>query len=98
MTESDDRLEATVGQIAETVLAATDAIEQLADRLDELSSQVQQQGYEIFALSDAMQTLAANQADTLIRLSELTETLQQMNASLKEADDSPSEELRSNRA
>lgn len=98
MTESDDRLEATVGQIAETVLAATDAIEQLADRLDELSSQVQQQGYEIFALSDAMQTLAENQADTLIRLSELTETLQQMNASLKEADDSPSGELRSNRA
>ncbi len=98
MTESDNRLEAAVGEIAETVLAAADAIEQLADRLDELSSQVQQQGYEIFALSDAMQTLAANQADTLIRLSELTETLQQMNASLKETDDSSSGELRSNRA
>lgn len=89
MTESHDRLEATVGQIAETVLASVDAIEQLADRLDELSSQVQQQSYEIFALSDAMQTLTANQADTLTRLSELTETLQQMNASLKETDNSP---------
>lgn len=87
MAESRDRLEAAVGQIAETVLAAADAIEQLADRLDELSIQVQQQGYEIFALSDAMQTLAANQDDTLTQLAELTETLQQMNASLKATDD-----------
>ncbi len=87
MAESHDRLEAAVGQIAETVLAAAEAIEQLADRLDELSSQVQQQGYEIFALSDAMQTLAANQDDTLTRLAELTETLQRMNASLKTTDD-----------
>jgi len=87
VAESRDRLEAAVGQIAETVLAAADAIEQLADRLDELSIQVQQQGYEIFALSDAMQTLAANQDDTLTRLAELTETLQQMNASLKATDD-----------
>lgn len=87
MAESHDRLEAAVGQIAETVLAAADAIEQLADRLDELSTQVQQQGYEIFALSDAMQTLAATQDDTLTRLAELTETLQQMNASLKATDD-----------
>ena len=87
MAESRDRLEAAVGQIAETVLAAADAIEQLADRLDELSIQVQQQGYEIFALSDAMQTLAANQDDTLTRLAELTKTLQQMNASLKATDD-----------
>lgn len=87
MAESRDRLEAAVGQIAETVLAAADAIEQLADRLDELSIQVQQQGYEIFALSDAMQTLAANQDDTLTRLAELTETLQQMNASLKATND-----------
>ncbi|MCY7275893.1 MAG: hypothetical protein LH702_19685, partial [Phormidesmis sp. CAN_BIN44] len=78
---------AAVGQIAETVLAAADAIEQLADRLDELSTQVQQQGYEIFALSDAMQTLAANQDDTLTRLAELTETLQRMNTSLKATDD-----------
>jgi len=87
VAESRDRLEAAVGQIAETVLAAADAIEQLADRLDELSIQVQQQGYEIFALSDAMQTLAANQDDTLTRLAELTETLQQMNASLKATND-----------
>ncbi len=89
MTESHDRLEAAVGQIAETVLASVDAIEQLADRLDELSSQVQQQGYEIFALSDAMQTITANQADTVTRLAELTETLRQINASLKETDNSP---------
>ncbi len=87
MAESHDRLEAAVGQIAETVLAAADAIEQIADRLDELSTQVQQQGYEIFALSDAMQTFAANQDDTLTRLAELTETLQRMNASLKADDD-----------
>lgn len=83
MTEFHDRLESTVEQIAETVLAATDAIEQLADRLDELSSQVQQHGYEIFALSDAIQTLTANQSDTLTRLSELTETLRRTNAALE---------------
>ncbi len=93
MTASHDRLEAAVGQIAETVLAATDAIEQLADRLDELSSQVQQQGYEIFALSDAMQRLTAHQADTVTRLSELTQTLQQMSASLQKSDESPGSKL-----
>ena len=89
MTESQNRLEAAVGQIAETVLAATDAIEQLADRLDQLSTQVQQQGYEIFALSDAVQRLTAHQAETLTRLAELTQTLQQMNAPLQKPDESP---------
>jgi ABC-type transporter Mla subunit MlaD len=77
-----DRLEIVVQQLGETVLVTTEIIEGLAERVDELSSQVQQQGYQLFALSDAVQTLSTNQDDTLDRLNRLTETLQRIAASL----------------
>ncbi|MGV0026739.1 hypothetical protein [Phormidesmis priestleyi] len=82
MESQPDRLEIVVQQLGETVLMTTEIIESLAERVDELSSQVQQHGYQLFALSDAVQTLSANQDDTLDRLSRLTETLQRIAASL----------------
>jgi ABC-type transporter Mla subunit MlaD len=81
-----DRLEFVVQQMGETILASIESIERLAERLDALSTQVQQQGYEIFALSDAVQTLSLNQDDTLARLTQLTETLARIAASLEEND------------
>jgi len=77
-----DRIESLVQQLGETVLMTTETIESLADRVDDLSNQVQQQGYQLFALSDAVQTLSANQDDTLDRLNRLTETLQRIATSL----------------
>jgi ABC-type transporter Mla subunit MlaD len=77
-----DRMEIIVQQLGETVLMTTETIESLAERVDDLSNQVQQQGYQLFALSDAVQTLSANQDDTLDRLNRLTETLQGIAASL----------------
>lgn len=82
MERQPDRLEIVVQELGETVLMTTEIIEGLTERVDELSSQVQQQGYQLFAISDAVQTLSANQDDTLDRLSRLTETLQRIAASL----------------
>lgn len=86
------RLESIVGQIGEAVLATTQTIDRLADRIDALSiqvehqgHQVQQQGYQLFALSDAVQTLAETQSCSLEQLGQLTETLQRL-ATAIEAD------------
>ena len=65
-------------QIGEAVLATAETVDQLAGEVRTLSSQVQQQGYQIFALSNAVQTLAENQDITLERLRQLTETLQSL--------------------
>ncbi|KAM3094081.1 hypothetical protein ACKFKG_17805 [Phormidesmis sp. 146-35] len=75
-------MEFIVQQLGETVLMTTETIESLAERVDDLSNQVEQQGYQLFALSDAVQTLSVNQDDTLDRLNRLTETLQRIAASL----------------
>jgi ABC-type transporter Mla subunit MlaD len=80
-----NRLESIVEQIGEAVLATTETIERLADRVDTLSvqveeqgKQIQQQGYQILALCDAVQTLADTQDDSLQKLSQLTNTLDRL--------------------
>jgi chromosome segregation ATPase len=73
-----DRLEKIVVQIGESIIATTETVDRMSDRIDMLSTQVQQQGYQIFALSDAIQTLAENQDAALIRIDALTETLQRL--------------------
>lgn len=87
------RLESIVEQIGEAVLATTETIERLSDRVDALTvqvqhqgHQVQQQGYQLFALSDAVQTLAETQNDSLEQLSLLTETLQRFTAAIEAGD------------
>ncbi|MBW4512677.1 MAG: hypothetical protein KME64_40225 [Scytonematopsis contorta HA4267-MV1] len=80
-----NRLESIVEQIGEAVLATTETIERLADRVDTLSvqveeqgKQIQQQGYQILALCDAVQTLADTQDDSLQKLCQLTNTLDRL--------------------
>lgn len=65
-----------VQQVAEAVLASTDTVDRLAERVDALAEQVQQQGYQIFALSDAVQSIAEVQEESLKRLDRLTDVLE----------------------
>ncbi len=68
------------------MLATTEAVDRLATQVDALAAQVQQQGYQIFALSDAVQTLAENHDSALERLGQLTDTLQRLVAAVEETD------------
>lgn len=72
------------------MLATTEAVDRLAAQVDTLAAQVQQQGYQIFALSDAVQTLAENHDSALERLGKLTDALQGLIAAVEEPDKSPS--------
>lgn len=71
-------MESVVRQIGEAVLTTTETVDRLCQQVDALTKQVQQQGYQIFALSDAIQTLAENHDGALERLDRLTDTLQQL--------------------
>lgn len=77
------RLEVIVQQIGEAVLATTETIDRLADRVDSLANQVKQQGYQIFALSDAVQTLAETQTESLQQTAKLTEALNRLATALE---------------
>jgi ABC-type transporter Mla subunit MlaD len=85
-----NQLESVVLQIGEAVLATTEAVDRLAAQVDALAAQVQQQGYQIFALSDAVQTLAENHDGALKRLEQLTDALQRLVAAVEETDRPPS--------
>lgn len=85
VTARISRLESIVKQIGEAVLATTETIDRLADRVDALTVQMQeqghqieQQGYQMFALSDAVHTLAEAQKDSLEQLTQLTEVLKHL--------------------
>ncbi len=69
-------LEAVVVQIGEAVLASTDTVNCVADRMDELVQQVQQQGYQIFALSEELQNLTTLHNSTLERLDAIATRLE----------------------
>jgi ABC-type transporter Mla subunit MlaD len=84
------QLEAIIQQIGEAVLATTETVDRLSQQVDVLAKQVQQQGYQIFALSDAVQTLAENQDSALERLDKLTGVLQSLVAAIEETDESGS--------
>lgn len=83
MSTESSSLEALVREIGEAVLATAETVDQLTGHMDALSKQVQQQGYQIFALSDTVQTLAENQDATLERLAQLTDTLQRLVAAIE---------------
>ncbi len=79
------RLESIVEQIGEAVLATTETIDRLGDRVnnigeqvEEQGKQIQQQSYQIMALCDAVQSLAETQDDSLQKLSQLTQTLDRL--------------------
>jgi ABC-type transporter Mla subunit MlaD len=77
-----ENLAAIVEQIGEAVLITTETVEHLAERVDAVANQVQQQGYQIFALCDAIQTLGENQDSSLARFIQLTETLERLTVAL----------------
>ncbi|HEY9619845.1 MAG TPA: hypothetical protein V6C78_05725 [Crinalium sp.] len=90
MEIQSSQLEAIIQQIGEAVLATTETVDRLSQQVDVLAKQVQQQGYQIFALSDAVQTLAENQDSALERLDKLTGVLQSLVAAIEETDESGS--------
>ena len=69
-------LESVVLQIGDAVLASTDTVDCVAERLNELTQQVQQQGYQIFALSEEVQTLTTLHTSTLERLEAIATQLE----------------------
>lgn len=82
-------LEQLIGQIGEAVLATTETVDRLANRVDSLVNQVQQQGYQIFALSDAVQTLAETQDESIKRLDRLTGILERLVLAIENGEDNP---------
>ncbi|MFM7450624.1 MAG: hypothetical protein ACKO24_18740 [Leptolyngbyaceae cyanobacterium] len=72
------QLEPIVQNVGAAVLATTETVERLAERIDALVNQVQQQGYQIFALSDALETLTEAHQQSIQRLDRLTDVLQQL--------------------
>jgi len=82
VNEELSRLTLIVEQIGLAVLATTDTVEKLANRLDDLAIQVeteghhiQQQSYQIFALSDSLQTLINNQIESKKQTEQLIDVL-----------------------
>jgi ABC-type transporter Mla subunit MlaD len=89
-SERLERLEAIVEQTALAVLATTEVVERMGERIDFLSLQVQQQGqqfqqqgYQVYAITDAVQTLTDNQADSSRQLNELMITLSHLAKALE---------------
>ncbi|MBD2035142.1 hypothetical protein H6F76_08885 [Leptolyngbya sp. FACHB-321] len=83
-------LELIVQQIGEAVLATIETVDRLSQRMDTLTNQVQQQGYQLFALSDAVQTLTEAQQESLKRLDRLTDALEHLVTAVDPADLPPS--------
>ncbi|MBD2328972.1 hypothetical protein H6G21_19175 [Alkalinema sp. FACHB-956] len=79
------RLEAIVLEIGEAVLATTETVDCLAARVEEMAQQVQQQGYQIFALSEEVENLTMTHQTTLEQLGNLTATLEQLATSFRQA-------------
>jgi len=85
-----DRVEAIVEQMAHAVLATTEVVERMGERIDFLSLQVQQQGqqfqqqgYQVYTITDAVQTLIENQADSAKQLNDLMITISHLAKALE---------------
>lgn len=77
-------------QIGEAVLATIETVDRLSQRMDALADQVQQQGYQMFALTDAVQTLTEAQQESLKRLDRLTDVLERLVTAVDPSDAPPS--------
>ncbi|WP_421655524.1 hypothetical protein [Leptothermofonsia sp. ETS-13] len=84
-----ESLESIVQQIGEAVLATTETIDRLSDRMDALVDQVQQQGYQNFALSDAVQTITEVQQESLKRLDKVADALERLVRAIEQPDPPP---------
>jgi len=83
-------LELIVQQIGEAVLVTTETVDRLSQNIEALATHVQQQGYQVLALSDAVQTLTEAQHESLKRLDRLTETLDRLVNAVDLSDPPPS--------
>jgi ABC-type transporter Mla subunit MlaD len=81
-----NQLETIVQQIGEAVLATTDTVDRLADRLNSVANQMEQQGYQIFALSDAVETLSQAQTESLKRLDRIADALERLVSAIEQPD------------
>jgi ABC-type transporter Mla subunit MlaD len=79
-----NQLETIVQQIGEAVLATTDTVDRLADRLNSVANQMEQQGYQIFALSDAVETLSQAQTESLKRLDRIADALERLVSAIEQ--------------
>ena len=82
-------LESIVQEIGEAVLTTIATVEHLSQRIDVLAEQVQQQGYQIFALSDAVQALTEAQQASLNRVDRLTNVLERLVTAVDPSDAPP---------
>lgn len=65
-------------QMGEAVIATSETVDRLSERMDAIANQVQQQGYQIFALSDAIQTMVEVHEESMKRMDRLTEVLDRL--------------------
>ncbi|MBW4579205.1 MAG: hypothetical protein KME42_06495 [Tildeniella nuda ZEHNDER 1965/U140] len=72
------------------MLTTIETVDRLSQRVDTLADQVQQQGYQVFALTDAVQTLIETQNESLKRLDRLTDVLERLVTAVDPSDSSPS--------
>ncbi|NJK50967.1 hypothetical protein HC931_25205 [Candidatus Gracilibacteria bacterium] len=84
-TDEMTQLISVVEQIGEAVLATTETVERLAEKVDAIATtvqnqgqQVQQQSYQIFALSDALQAFLNNQSQSGAQIDRLTDVLEHL--------------------
>ncbi len=81
-----EAMEGLIQQIGEAVLATTETIERLSERMDSLVEQVQQQGYQNFALGDAVQTLTETHGESIQRLDRVAEALERLVRAIEQPD------------
>ncbi|UBF25291.1 hypothetical protein K9N68_27350 [Kovacikia minuta CCNUW1] len=81
-----ESLELIVQQIGEAVLATTETVERLSERIDGLANQVQQQGYQIFALGDAVQTMTEVHTESLQRLDRVADALERLMQAIEDSE------------
>ena len=93
MSEQLQRLEAIVVQIGEAVVASANTVENLAiqikaiaNYLQQQEQQIQQQGYQLFALSETLQTLIDGQKASAQQINQLHQTVQTLINNSKSTD------------
>jgi chromosome segregation ATPase len=80
-----NRLESILEEMGEAVITATQTVECLAERLDSLTikmeqqeEQIKQQGYQIFALSESLQTLVEINSESSEEMRQLIAVLKSL--------------------
>ncbi len=86
MELQSEQLAVIVQQMAETVIAASETIEQLIDGVNHLTVQSQEHDNRIDALTEAMQTLSQNQSVLIVQVAHLNETLDRIATSSNSSD------------